>query len=388
MDTKDIERSDRRKQEEVDDITTCCICLEVFTDPKALPCIHTFCMKCLQEIGFKTGKGPGAEMPCPICGRLFKIPPEGFPGLPKHFFIERLIQVSTVPNRSTSVEDACDACLEETKEEPGKEIPQAGTYCVDCNQKYCEECRRQHKKFKLTKNHKLIQMNEHDGGQNFMNNPASSVCKVHVQKVLDVYCADCKIVLCAICFIEEHKNHEGSHVEKLVDSFRKQVGSNAEAIKQYRSKAETKKVELLKAKEDLQNMVEKLECDVATKKDELKQLTEKHEASLLQDLYMIKQSKLKEIQMAMDDVDTYLSSLETYNSYCKMIIDKGSANDICGAMSDLSVTTLELQQQCQPLIEREIQFSNMCFSKSGLCEFLEENCVNSIGEIEGKRLPF
>ena len=221
-----------------------------------------------------------------------------------------------------------------------------------------------------------------------MTNLVPSVCELHEQKVLDVYCADCKTVVCAICFIDDHKNHEGSHVNKFVDGFRKQIESNAEAINECRSQAETKKAELLKVKEDIQKRVETLECDMENRKDELKQLADKHATSLLQGLCSIRQSKLKEIQMETDDIDTYLSSLETYNSYCQKIMAKGSASDICRAFSDLSVRAVELQEQCQPMIEREIQSFNFRFRKSELEEILKETCDNLIGEIEGKRFPF
>lgn len=82
--------------ERFEDATTCCICTDVFTDPVVLPCIHSLRMKCLQEIGLRTDKGPGDEIPCPICRRMFRISAEGFLGLHRNFFIQWLIQVSNL----------------------------------------------------------------------------------------------------------------------------------------------------------------------------------------------------------------------------------------------------------------------------------------------------
>ena len=58
----------------------CSICVEIFSDPRALPCMHTFCQKCLQSYinslhskrdmtlhGFK----------CPVCRKLVKVPVKG-----------------------------------------------------------------------------------------------------------------------------------------------------------------------------------------------------------------------------------------------------------------------------------------------------------------------
>src|ERR1043165_3030109 len=128
MATNDLDSGDINKQDDVDDMTTCCICTEVYTDPKALPCIHTFCMKCIQENGLKNNKGPGDEMPCPICRRLFKIPSEGFCELPNNFFIQNLIQVTNVSDQPAASRAVCDACLDENKEDADKEIPEANAY--------------------------------------------------------------------------------------------------------------------------------------------------------------------------------------------------------------------------------------------------------------------
>jgi len=57
---------------ELDDMTECSICTEVFTDPRVLPCIHTFCLKCLLNYG--KDRQPGDHMPCPLCRKEFTIP--------------------------------------------------------------------------------------------------------------------------------------------------------------------------------------------------------------------------------------------------------------------------------------------------------------------------
>ena len=215
-----------------------------------------------------------------------------------------------------------------------------------------------------------------------MTNLAPSVCELHEQKVLNIYCAECKTVECAVCFIDRHKHHEGSHVSKFVDDFRKQIESNIETINQCSSQTQMKKEELNKIKEDMQQKVERLESDVINRRDEVKQFADTQANSLLQSLCSLRQSKLKEIQIEADDIDAHLSCLQSYSSYCQKMMAKGSASDICRAVSDLSVKATELQEQCQSLIEREIQSFKFCFTKSEFEEFLEDD--NLIGEIEGK----
>ena len=37
-------------KEQFDDQLTCGVCLDQYTDPKALPCQHSFCLKCIQPL--------------------------------------------------------------------------------------------------------------------------------------------------------------------------------------------------------------------------------------------------------------------------------------------------------------------------------------------------
>ena len=76
---------------ELHDMTECSICREVFTDPRALPCIHTFCLRCLQRVC--ADKQPGDRMRCPMCRKEFTIPDDGLSGLlQKNFYVETLLR--------------------------------------------------------------------------------------------------------------------------------------------------------------------------------------------------------------------------------------------------------------------------------------------------------
>jgi len=71
---------------ELDDMTVCPICTEVFTDPRVLPCIHTFCLKCLLNYGKDTQSGD--SMACPMCRKEFTVPDDGLAGTQKNFFMD------------------------------------------------------------------------------------------------------------------------------------------------------------------------------------------------------------------------------------------------------------------------------------------------------------
>jgi len=126
------------------DLTTCPICLELFDNPKSLPCLHTFCLKCL-ELHFRD-KRPGVEVPCPLCRKEFEIPSDGLSGFQHNFVIQRLVDARKAASEE-SKEVPCEVCLEESGGD-SQNIPTATTFCVDCNQKLCERCSVPHRRMK------------------------------------------------------------------------------------------------------------------------------------------------------------------------------------------------------------------------------------------------
>ena len=75
------------------DLTTCSICREQFTNPKALPCMHTFCLTCLE--GQFGNKLPGETAACSMCREEFQIPSDGVNGLKHHFMVQQLLELNS-----------------------------------------------------------------------------------------------------------------------------------------------------------------------------------------------------------------------------------------------------------------------------------------------------
>jgi len=114
-------------KDELDDVTTCSICHETYRNPKILPCVHSFCLTCLKDIGAHTNRNPGDSMACPLCRQEFTIPEHGFAALKKNFFMVRLIEITTAKNEASSVcatHENENLCL----------------YCSECHEVACLVC--------------------------------------------------------------------------------------------------------------------------------------------------------------------------------------------------------------------------------------------------------
>jgi hypothetical protein len=82
-------------REKLNNITECSVCAETYSDPRVLPCIHTYCLKCIK--GFSRNKHPGDRVSCPLCRKDFIVPENGIDSLPKNFFIEQLKDLTRTP---------------------------------------------------------------------------------------------------------------------------------------------------------------------------------------------------------------------------------------------------------------------------------------------------
>src|SRR6218665_484249 len=362
-----------------EDSTICCICTEVYKCPKLLLCGHTFCLNCIQETALKASKGPGDEMPCPFCRRQFKIPSDGFTGLKNNYYAEGLIQIL---KPSDALFTVCDSCSEENQDEAGKEVPKAEMYCWNCKQKLCEECCRHHRKLKLTKNHKLISINElQSTDEDLLQSLVSIVCEFHKEEDLKIYCCVCKTVACSICFTENHEGHKGTHVTKAVDDFRKKIANNIERVKTLISQAGMKKSEITNANEDVQKKLGAIQLDIINRREALKKDVDEHAKELLDKLSKICKTTMKKVKIETDNIDEQLARLESYSSYCNKIMTKGSAFDICRSSGDLSARLIGLQEENQPILEHTPAPFTLCFIK---IRFKTEAGDNLIGQLIGR----
>jgi len=117
---------------ELYDMTGCCICTEVFTDPRVLPCQHKFWLKCLLNYG--KDKQPGDRMPCPLCRKEFTIPADWLSGIQKNFFMEKLATARKLSAGEEAGHIFCDVCSsdEERPSEATAQAKPATKHCLQC----------------------------------------------------------------------------------------------------------------------------------------------------------------------------------------------------------------------------------------------------------------
>lgn len=80
-----------------EDELTCPICYSIFEDPRVLPCSHTFCKNCLENVlqasgNFYIWRPLRIPLKCPNCRSIIEIAPTGIESLPVNFALMAIIE--------------------------------------------------------------------------------------------------------------------------------------------------------------------------------------------------------------------------------------------------------------------------------------------------------
>jgi len=211
---------------QLDDITECPICTEVYTDPRVLPCVHMYCLKCIRE--WSKDKQPEDTLACPLCRKEFILPSNGVKDLPRNFFIANFLQMKELSSAEPKT-SLCEVCS--GVEESALEVQNAASvYCIECQMKLCETCERVHKFIKAVNLHKLIRIDENINADILYQSMPPASCDQHKDEKLKIYCFECQSAICVICYIELHNSHKCSDINKVQDDFRRQMTCDVDNI--------------------------------------------------------------------------------------------------------------------------------------------------------------
>ena len=159
-------------------ITECSICTETFQDPRILPCIHTFCLRCMQQMAKQGNKKPGDKLSCPICRKEITVTDDEAMGLQKNFFMARLIEMVTILIPADKA-PLCNVCLLTEPEDSSAKFQEATMYCIDCRDNLCPECSVHHRKHKLSREHKVISIETEVTEEQLLEKSALGFCDEH-----------------------------------------------------------------------------------------------------------------------------------------------------------------------------------------------------------------
>ena len=202
----------------VDQLTKCPMCDRTFDDPRTLPCLHSFCLACLeaQKAGALT---PSSDLRCHTCRVPFTPPAVGGVGAYTcSAFIDSLVKAARANQGDVNRVIRCDFCENED----------ATMHCVECSENFCPTCSNGHHKSKMSSTHRQIPLEEALSG----NTPAIRIprCQRHVVFEIDSYCKTCDEAICARCGIEKHPKHDFCPLSQVTAPLQDQIAGYTVAL--------------------------------------------------------------------------------------------------------------------------------------------------------------
>uniref|UniRef100_A0A6Q2YJ48 Tripartite motif-containing protein 2 n=1 Tax=Esox lucius TaxID=8010 RepID=A0A6Q2YJ48_ESOLU len=289
----------------------CSICLDRYNNPKVLPCLHTFCERCLQNYI----PAHSLTLSCPVCRQTSILPEKGVAALQINFFITNLMDVLQRSPDSRSQECAAQDNVNVVAVRQSLSCP----------------------------NH---------GGNVGYNEPGVFIWPnkmLKVQHVMEFYCPPCETAMCQECTSGEHAEHPTVPLKDVVEQHKASLQDQLDTVKNRLPEIDSALQMLSEILQQLTNQKSSIEGDIHTTFDELQKTLNVRKSVLLMELEVNYGLKQKVLQT---QLDTLLQGQDGINSSCnftEQALSHGTEAEVLLVKKQMSERLAKLANQDLPL---------------------------------------
>ena len=284
---------------------TCPVCLQLFNNPRFLPCFHSYCEHCLEKLQVQS------KIICPECRHEATVPFGGVKSLQSNFFVNRLVgELVNKCAKEGNEEIQCDNCDKNDL---------VIAFCPSCSLFLCNICYTYHKRDRTTRNHATVVFSE------IITVPDQTLvktlqCREHGSNELPYYCETCNELICMYCTIKEHSGHNHDTVKKMATKCRHKMNKNITTIENMfkdLSKLHSNiEMMLTKVKNQGDEVIKEIHEHYATTVDIIMEQRDKME----QQVYTIVSEKMKALILQLEEMNS-VHSKQTHVLHMKELID-------------------------------------------------------------------
>ena len=291
---------------------SCSVCTNIFTDPKQLQCLHSFCAQCLKQ-WHRSSHGRDT-IRCPKCQVLNKVPESGdLKDLPTSFYLNGLIDVLAIKECKNS-QVPCGNCDKKSSET---------SYCFQCCIFYCQECVIGHNIMRSSKDHRVLALKDFQDKdfEDVIKRPSFCSKQRHEKEELKYFCKNCDEAVCQTCVLMDHAGHALEHLEEEAEKQKIEIKSlNEEQKHNLQAKINTvgqleKEYARLiqqgeEAKRNVQSFVEEVIAVIQAKRDNVIAKVENQTKASLQALTAEKtetEGQIKSIESTLEKTNELLT---------------------------------------------------------------------------------
>ena len=348
---------------------SCSVCMCKYTDPKQLPCLHSFCLHCLN--GIQRTSGRRDKIACPECRQEFNVPDNGnLAALPTNFRINSLLDVLAIKECNTTGVK-CGNCDERTKQ---------SHYCFQCYAFWCEECISFHNGIKANKDHYALALEEFKDQdfENILKRPLFCEIPGHEKKKMKFFCKICEVAICNACALLDHEGHAKVLLEHAANERKLRLKS---AIESQKKRAQEKKSQIKKLVEYYNEVQEQAACvkrNVQEYIDSIHAVFEAKKLEIFDDMDRRTQLSLGHIEIQKDKFEGQVKKHESEIEKTELLIKRSTSTEIMQSNDLLN----KIEEGTAAVCENKVYFpAGISFVKNqrmfGLLRIARIGCLKS-----------
>ena len=298
---------------------SCPVCMITFTDPKILPCLHSFCLRCLNEL--QRTSGSLGLISCPECRGEFRIPGSGKPHeLPTNFRMNSLLDVLAIQECNTAGAK-CGNC--------DKRSAQC-FYCFQCCVFWCEDCVTAHNIIRANNDHRVLAIKDFQDQdiEDVLKRPAFCQKKHHENEELKFFCKDCEVAICNTCVVTLHEGHIKMSLEEVASERKLRVQTVLEYQKQEANQKRNRIAELRDDRVKIQAQVAGLKRNAQSFADNMMKIIEAKKQEIFKQAEAQAKESLERLETQQCKVEHELQRIETEIEKTETLLTRSTSAEI------------------------------------------------------------
>ena len=330
---------------------SCSVCMSVYTQPKTLTCLHSFCLPCLKQLARKTP--PDVPLRCPDCKADINLAPgHTVDSLPNSFYFDRLLELLAYQKPEQASKD-CGNC---------KDDAPLTNFCFDCAQHLCYECVDAHRWSRVFKSHKLVSLQDEVDERHTVERQDRCGIERHGKERLQYFCEDCTAHICRKCVVFEHSQHRYAHVTEAVARCKT-------AMKEAGNRVKTKTAVIRDALTVVESnyglirkRLEDATRDLDKRVEDYVQSLKDHKKFMLWELQSIQQDESRRYEEQRGKLEVRLEQLDSAVNFVDAVIERNLAREIISTHDSVIKRCTELTAGNEPpTVGREVDVSYEAF---------------------------
>jgi len=287
--------------------TTCKKCSKLYTDPRILPCLHSFCKNCIKSLLIQRG----SKICCPSCKTTSPIPKKGVEAIPQNAQLSYEAKVAMYEMKIKK--EAPSECGECSRAPPQPIV----AFCCTCRRFLCKPCHEHHCVSRyLALNHKVLKLEE--ARKREINeelkqhiSPPPLYCQEHTDTEIKFYCTTCKTLVCIECTVIQHARHKFEEIKNYAQKQKDILNNTAQLMPD----AITKLDEAIAIGKAMTGKVGKhkmaVNDTIRSAFQELRKALDEREKVLLAQSSEIATSKLTSLQLQMEEMASLRDEIDS-----------------------------------------------------------------------------